>query len=416
MRSPSSETRTVAETNALVVRELEDGARLFSNSSDQVLVGLPSKQCFSLPVLSRQRTADASLHYQFESEVPLDAESMSSELCMGQDGLVVLTDGASVAKVLDADEVSKKNVLAVTPLALLAVQPFVNPRVGHQLFAVALGGNVDLLQFEKGKLREWQWIASSRDNVSESLQSMFAAGGNTEANVIGDVNGELLEWIRATVPNAQSCGDTESNIQLQVTKILDGMQLPIVNLRNGPLRMVDPLGPVRRYQTVATSAAIVLLGLMALAFFWRAHKYQARAAELVEKQEAVFREIFPNQAIPVGIVSRIESEHRRLSATKGTAGVGVPDVGNVLPVMQAFWEAAPTEIRFRIDMMHFTPKLIRKMDGNAGSFEDLDVLRESLLKRGFKVPPISSSQSGKGVRLQLDQIPWEPLERQVTSE
>ncbi len=416
MRSPPSDKLNVVEANSLVVRGLEGGARLFAKSEDQALIGLPSKQCFSLPFTSRVKTAVASLHYQLESEIPLDAESMSSELCTGQDGLVVLTDGAHIAQIFRAEEVITKHLLAVTPLAFLAVQPYVNPRVDHQLFAVSLGENVDLLRFENGKLREWRWVNYSRKVVIESLSSMVAEGEASETNVVCDASDELLEWVHATIPSVQCRGTTEASIRLQAIKVLEGMELPLVNLRNGPLRMVDPLGPVRRYLALGTGAAIILLGLMAAGFYWRAYKYQLRAAELVVKQESVFREVFPNQVIPVGILSRIESEHRRLSATKGTEGTGVPNVGNVLPVMQAFWEAAPTDIRFRVDMLHFTPKLIRKLDGSARSYEDLDVLRESLLRKGFKVPPISSSQSGKGVSLQLDQIPWEPLVRKGTSE
>ena len=410
-------TREEAETysKSLVVSDLQGGVRFMSNSSGLSLLGLPSDRCFLVPCQTRIKKLDASLHYQMESEVPLDAESMSSDVCQGQNQMVVLTDGARVLEELANSEVDTKKLLAVIPLALLALQSLVSPRI-EQIFVVSLRGNIDLVSFANGQLREWQWAAAESESVTESIKSMMNDARAVEVYAIGEVNDELLGWVKSVVPDAKVGGVAEFNIRLQAAKILGGAQLPLVNLQNGPLSIVDPLGPVRKHQSAFTIAAILLLGLVATGLHLRAREYQLKAAALVTQQESVFKEVFPNQPIPIGVLSRIESEHRRLAAAKGTAGTGVPQVGNVLPIVQAFWNAAPTGIRYRIDMVDFSPKLIRKLDGNARNFEDLDVFRECLVSRGFNVPPLSASQSGKGVSLQLDQVPWESLEKGARSE
>ena len=102
-------------------------------------------------------------------------------------------------------------------------------------------------------------------------------------------------------------------------------------------------------------------------------------------------------------MSRIESEHRRLTAIKGAA-TNMPEPGSCLPVMQAFWHALPNDARYSLDLIQFAPDTLKRMEGTAKSFDDLEKVRLALTDQHFSVPVLSASQSVRGVSLKLENV------------
>jgi hypothetical protein len=179
-----------------------------------------------------------------------------------------------------------------------------------------------------------------------------------------------------------------------------------MDLRNGPLSSPQPLRPIASSLRTCLLAGVILqLAVIAAAFF-RGLDYRSQAAELVGKQQESFQRAFPDDPIPVGIVSRLESEHRRLAGTRGMTNQNVPKLDSAIPVTHILLSALPepTEVRFKIDRIEIVPEAVAFASGTAKSYGDLETIAERLRLAGLDVPPLSATKTSHGVTLRLEQV------------
>ncbi|MEM6473530.1 MAG: hypothetical protein AAF802_28480, partial [Planctomycetota bacterium] len=108
--------------------------------------------------------------------------------------------------------------------------------------------------------------------------------------------------------------------------------------------------------------------------------------------------------IPVGTLSRLESEHRRLRGTRGLSDQ-TPKIPSILSTLHAFLQAAPNpeEARYRFDRIEFTPNELTTANGVAKSFEDQELILARLRTAGLDVPELSATTVRGGVSLKIQQ-------------
>ena len=124
------------------------------------------------------------------------------------------------------------------------------------------------------------------------------------------------------------------------------------------------------------------------------------------QQEALFQQVFPKQKLPVGLMSRFRSEHRRLRLTKGADAR--PEVPNVLAIFHALLESLPSdnEARYQIQNVRLEQDSLSLLSGSVATLEDLDRFRQSLEQGGFQLPPVNSRIGPQGVPVQWSSVSW----------
>ena len=117
-------------------------------------------------------------------------------------------------------------------------------------------------------------------------------------------------------------------------------------------------------------------------------------------QAAIFAEIFPGQAVPAGIRSRLESECTKMAGVKGES---------------ADWTAQRPAIALLFDLLASVPEGLRcrllnvrldrnriQVEGELRSHSDADAITAGLCKRGLHVePPRTQQLAGQGVSVRL---------------
>ena len=421
------------------------------------VVLLATKHCYCLPMLSGDNALELQdQKYQLESSVPLDAEEMSlaviasaaspgqvaddseaknsvpvgrrlRELFRPSNGPqhAITVDGSAVQAALSANQIDLETVLAVMPLAMVAMQAAKKHESTFQLFLVGVAG-VDLIKAINGKLQDWQWVSFERACQIASLGTREWADSRKLA--------DNREWADNTEPCAVFIGNSGGPVRKQeelaaafkasdiatrmiaveeedrvISDLHAGRTLPIVNLNNGPLAVVDASRPARRSQLLALCLALLVLLSTAGGLFWRGQNYRAQTLDLTEQQEEVYKDLFPKQRVPVGMMGRVESEYRKLKAVKSNKMQ--PKIPEVLPVMRAFWEGLPSDARFQISRLDFLGRSVRDLDGRAKTFEDYERFTNSLSEKGFSFPRTERRQTASGVTLTFTQIVWDdPLD------
>lgn len=396
---------------------LDDDTCSYQYGQNYVVV-LPSCRCYCVPLPGTSTLRKkGELAFELEHELPIDAEDLSYAILKvsGETQCAIGVDGQWLRDLLLSNEhLQSSACLAVIPAALMAWEVAKAEGISADVMVLVGPAGCDVIYASNGKLSNWQWVSGDVDCV-RSLLVELQADSQCEVRVaiVGEIETACASWLRGQ--ESLQVLDWRGSLWLEgcVEKILGGAAAPPVEFSNGPLNFVDALHPARRSGILFGLSLAVLLGAIAAGLFGRAGQYGKEASQDIAAQEALFRELFPQQQIPVGMMSRIESEFKRLQATRGKSQV--PQIGNVLPVMQAFWKAVPVEpdTRFNLSMMHFIPDQLEALQGLARSYDDLEQLRARFIATGFSVPPLSTRQDSSGVSLQWDHVVWQAIDKQV---
>lgn len=380
---------------------------LHSTAANSAIISLPSAMCFCVPAeKSGASSRDLqTLAYGLEEELPLDAEHMATHVGRR---LIIAADGHAVNEWYAGQEHGTQTCIAAVPRAVLIAQgaiSYVDPSPRY-CFIIVSGQHADVLTVCDGEVVAWLWTSSGAETLSAVAATLVEDDlASSKLVVIGDSQeAKRSNWPERFKAAATWLDAPSAELEgLAASRILDGTSVPLVNLANGPLAFVDPLAPIRPGMKLLVATAALATVLVCAALNWRASQYRAEVVELGTRQEAIFRELFPKQDLPVGILSRIESEHRRLAAMKG-AGSNIPEIGSSLPVMRSFWQAVPTDARFSLEILDFAPNNLKYVDGSAKSYADLESVRLALIAHEFAVPALSATQTSRGVSLRVADV------------
>jgi type II secretory pathway component PulL len=181
--------------------------------------------------------------------------------------------------------------------------------------------------------------------------------------------------------------------------VLKGTLTPFVELRAGPLASADPLRSIAGPLRLASVAAVMFLAAVAGAAFFRAHQYRALAAECHERQTEVFRRALPGQTVPAGIVSRLRSEHGKLTAAKSSPSPVAS--ASATRLLYRVLAGLPRDVRYRLFEIRVEEGRV-DLDGEVLSHGDADLIASALRAQELNVELPRSQQLPSqtiGVRL-----------------
>jgi len=130
--------------------------------------------------------------------------------------------------------------------------------------------------------------------------------------------------------------------------------------------------------------------------WFKSVQYQRRSQELQRQQAAAFRTAFPQSRVPTAVLSRLRSEHGKLSAARSWRGeVKLPV--SALHVLLEFLSALPDDQRYRFREFRIEDGKI-DVDVELRSHNEANVLVSSFENRGFAVSaPTTVQQSQQTV-------------------
>jgi hypothetical protein len=264
---------------------------------------------------------------------------------------------------------------------------------------------VDCIRIQAKRLTDWRWMSADISKVTEWLsnstcgeallqQAMLIRDGE-----LGDRN--INEWAICGTVAMQDAVDFEA---AQSLRILKGLDCASFSFTNGPLRFVNHHTPAVRSATIFASLTVLGLLVIGCSILWRAKRYQAIADQEVAYHEQMFSELFPGEPLPIGVMGRIESEHRRLLGTKDSDSI--PKIGSCLPPIKAFLQSMPEDARFNVSLLHFVPIGVHRVEGSAKTFGDLEAVRVALAAGGFDLPEFSTRSTPYGVSMLWEDLIW----------
>ena len=389
--------------------EMEVGHGYSGNES--VVLALPSAQCFSFfrshdeARLLRNRR---SLVYDLEEYLPVDGDDLAIDRMDSKAGfLLIAADCRHITNALKEMEERGAYVSAISPLIFLALADLHREKPLRRVDVVLWQSEegIDIVRLRQGTPVDWRWTENQIEAVMSALESIVPDLPSPKALLVDGAEG-LVDALKGVSDLSQSSSRRNPSAAAECRRIVRGTATPWIDLRSGPLESPDPLRPIASPLRFLCVAAILLQLSVASALLLRGWQYRQQAESHVKSQEDVFQRVYPDEPIPVGIVSRLQSEHRRLSGTRGISNQNIPRLGSCVPAIHVFLSGLPdTSIaRYTIDRLEFTPDRLALATGAAKSYGDLERVAEGLRKAGFAIPPVSATQSGGGVSLRLEDI------------
>ncbi|QDV42565.1 hypothetical protein Enr13x_24130 [Stieleria neptunia] len=381
-------------------------------SHGSAVISLPSNGCFSFVRchdVSRRWKRRDQIVFDLEECIPVDAECIAFDrIRSGTGNLLVATDSSELCDAIETLEEEGVHVAAIVPNVFLALSSVfrTHPKTRSLDFIlIESETGLDLIRLESGTPAEWYWLGEDQEIA---LRWMGDAMKRTGAASLVFVNITQLspESIDNHVDVSEVQLDLAAAIAGESERIADGRAKPIFDLRDGPLKTKNKYRPIQKPLLICMVAVALLQTALLAAILIRVTKLQHHAEVSLREQEDVFGRVFPDERIPVGISSRLQSEHRRLLGTRGVGGKPIPVLKSSLPVAYAFLEGLPerSAAKFEFSRMEFEVDRIREAVGVAKTYADQETVATMLRKSGLDVPQLSAESVRGGVSLRLENV------------
>lgn len=379
-----------------------------------IVIGLSSQHCFTIyrdrdqrkPLKSRQL-----ISYELEDCVPIDADELSIAPIASNDGtLFIAASGSDVAEFVNSSVSPERFTAAVTPIALLAIAGLKREieLEGSDLVIWVNHDFADLLWIRHGVIVGWRWCAVDALSIDQCIDrsSSQAETDTPDRTILVNVSDQLTDRLALDSDVLRLEFDQEVLAEQEAEQICRGNCVPIADLRNGPLVPDRPFFSIAGPLQAFLFALVMMQVSVIIAACYRASRMQGDAVVHFQSQAEAFRSVFPDQPVPVGILSRLESEHRRLSGTKGIGKSRVPDQGSVIPLTHQLLSALPgrDSTKFELLRIDLGGSTIRSLSGNVLSYGDLEEIAGNLREAGFDVPAVAGTKTSAGTSLRLENV------------
>ena len=358
---------------------------------EPVLLAIPSTWCLSAAIgtegLPRKHHREA-MAYRLEEKLPLAAEDFVADFTQTQDdqclGVCVRTH--RLGPIIEALESRGVVVDHVCPTAFLALQGLMETWDGGANRAEAMtavnGKPLDVFTLNRGTPTSWSLAVNGNTPLVFALASGSDRNGPmaSDEGSAGDRAIDAPAERSGTVQIACEDGIAHKAAAAAGREVLAGQTVPIIDLRRGSLAAGDSHRQVRRSVNTVLAALAIFLVAISGSMLWRAHQYDQLADGRVERQRDLFREAVPTQASPSHPRSRLQSEHRKLSAM--AAGSGTLSLGpSALVQLQRILGSLPSDVRYRVLELRVDPDRFA-IEGQARSHGDADAIAGSLRSTG----------------------------------
>ena len=326
-----------------------------------VTLALPSSACLAATI-DTAGVSRSGWAYRLELAVPLSAEEMAADFLPHPRVATALGVAVAIADVrpwVDALERAGLTVAAVCPAALLAIE---SSTARDGCVAWGHGSAVDLIVLTDGAVERWFTLPGEPDDVQ--LYRVAVAGrapvraidtADAVADAIGATERVALDWSTAAT-----------------AAVLSGRR-PRVDLGRGGLTAAGSAGRRRSSLRLAV-AAVACGGCVIGAAVWRASRYQSLADAELDRQAAVYRDLYPNRPVPADVRSRLASEAR----AAGTGAVSTTEAGHpALALLHGLLSHLPAEAKFRLTDVRVADGTV-SVEGTAATRADANAVADGV--------------------------------------
>ena len=369
-------------------------AALAESGATAVCLGLPASWAFAAPIdaggLPRGGRRTAML-YRLEEQLPLEAERMTADFLPvgGERALGVAVETDRVGEILDRLMAAGIDVPYVCATGLLALWQLVHSGGAEADYVLLTeGGEVNVFRMADRAPTAWRTSAAEAGPLAECLRAELLA----EPAEVDQPTGRIIRPLPAAVSAAARAGvalvEAESAEPIALAaraaaRRLAGEPAGWVHFRRDALAEPDPWGRLGRLLRAAAVLTVLLLAALAGSFYWRGMQYDAAARSLEARQVSQFHRVYPNQAAPPNVKSRLRSELALLSGVRG-AGIELPDRPTALETLRRIAANMPPSLRLRIIEWRIEPSGI-VLEGQVRQHTDAELIVRSLKQGGFDV-------------------------------
>jgi hypothetical protein len=341
-----------------------------------VVLALPSGDCLAasiataaLPRKDRRR----AMEYRREGKLPLAIEEVSADFVSHNGrtlGVCVRTD--KISAIIQAVRRSGAQVAAVCPAAILGFQSNSPATKGDTEVDAIIwrnGDSADVFLLEADELIQWHWVPATAADVHLILASHFTTARRSTRLAL---RGATREWHGqiARLPDVQIIADdpvAQDDAAAETTgRVLNEEIEPLVNF----LPQGGGVMPLRRPLVAAAAACLLLCLCLIGGTFCRAQRYADLAAGFDDRQRQLYQQLFPGEAIPLGIESRLRSYAGAIQRPESSGPSSLTLLYNVLAHL-------PAGGKFQFDELEFDSGQAT-LHGAAGSLAEADQIAASL--------------------------------------
>lgn len=416
---PPKANTVVAES---MVRRVAEALRRQGYAGEGITLALPSTWCLAAPVNAAnlpRRNRQHTLTYRFEEHLPVPVEEVIADFVGVGDvvlGVAVLLE--RLAPLVDALEKNDVNVDLISPISMLAIQNLLQQGSTPKSDVVLCWSDQRIELICLNNQRPSQWWSLPADDPQAALlrlntlilirtqpiQLTLILGSDMEvcshANALKEILTNNVD-IRSLTHDTGHDGAWLHLAALGAAAI-SRMRLPTwIDLRRGSLAPVDAHRPLRAPLLVTSISLVLLLASLSVAWQLRAVQYQQKADEIYSQQQAVFRQVYPGQAVPISVKSRLQAEERQLRGLSGSSAV-LPPQPSALLTFAELLRRLPSQLRYRVLEIRIDPQRVY-LEGQARAHGDADRIAASLRRsHGFDVEsPRTERLAGQGVGFTL---------------
>lgn len=308
----------------------------------------------SNPRQARQRTA---LTYALEPFLPWSAEDVVADfVCAKTHAFAVALPIAPYQALLEALETSGWPVVSLAPLASLALQAGLKQVPAARPPAVWLWGaesSVELWLLTSQQPLLWRHLPAHAPQLRQELAQLVLEQADplplvtwnlTEPFVTSAIAGlETMVWTPASAR-------TETLVQAAWSvsdQIAAGSATSLLEFRR------EQLAPPAAERSLQASWRLVQVALLCffMATGWGLWHWSQQLDQLRrqtgDRQADLFRQVFPEAPVPVGVRARLENEYKKLQGMRG-GPVELPEGRSAIPLVERLLRALPPELRYRI--------------------------------------------------------------------
>ena len=378
-------------TDQLVV-EVQEFCATYGHKSRRLVLAIDSESCFFVAlddVSARDVRSAPALNYRFEAHLPIDAEQFVASTMsrpMGErkfrvTGVVTETElWRPLLKQLCDGEflvagIVPRTVLAARECLLSAdsetpCQLVIETEIGYEWVSGSAQG-----------LYDWKCFRSADALVqhlarTESCKVDIFVG--SEANAGRQLDAALALDETAIV-------DLDDAILKGADQVATEQWGNWYDLRRGELGALSQRNAGQRPIIFAAVALTCLLLAIAIGGWWRSRILEKEVMEVRSAQVELFRQVFPAAPVPAALMSRVRSEHSRMTHSRTDApSEHGPD--SATDVMQRLVTGLPQQMRFRITRIEVRGAEV-EVDVQVRSPQEIGEFATALSDHGFEVDP-----------------------------
>ncbi len=388
------------------VKQLADTLTKHGYTGEGLALVLPSDGCLCAGIdvegLPRRQARSAML-YRLEEKLPVAAEQVMADFIVGEKhalGICLLTEKWS--PVINAFKSAGIAVELISPAAILALQHHAETGPGDGCDAVLWtdGQRLELFTLDRGTPVRWNTMPAETGDLEVHLR-VLAAGCDAPLRVALQAPAlpDLTRRVEA-VPGCQAISSVDAAMDVAAVRAagraMTGRQPAWVNFCHGPLAAAGPVGQLRVPLKAAVAAGLVLWVCLTGAMWWRAHGYQAIAAQHESTQATLYQELFPGQAVPLNVKSRLSSEHRRLAGVRKGDQASLPAPASVLPLLHSVLKGMPTNTRYTVLELQLDENSLY-IEGQVNTHGSADTIATAVKQHtGWDIQPPRTEKLGSG--------------------